>query len=212
MAVTPAGAEVSSVVATNWKKIWKKKLQKQADKRYYTKKKSNAKYAKKTDLAATDAKLGGYYTKAEADAKYAPYPKTLRGTYLASTQAPGAGAFAFDTINYGATLNAAPTVVFVPGAGPADPNCTGSAAAPAAAAGYLCIYEGSSANTSGFTFASSAGATGVPSTFGIVVRFTANAAGLAASVGGWAVTPATGVTSDLKAPSPGGGGGGALLP
>ena len=44
MAVTPAGAEVSSAVATNWKKIWKKNLKPLADKRYYTKKQSDAKY------------------------------------------------------------------------------------------------------------------------------------------------------------------------
>ena len=37
MAVTPAGAEVSNAVATNWKKIWKKNLKPLADKRYYTK-------------------------------------------------------------------------------------------------------------------------------------------------------------------------------
>ena len=37
MAVTPAGAEVTNAVATNWKKIWKKNLRPLADKRYYTK-------------------------------------------------------------------------------------------------------------------------------------------------------------------------------
>ena len=47
MAVTPAGAEVSNAVATNWKKIWKKNLKPLADKRYYTKAKSDAKYQPK---------------------------------------------------------------------------------------------------------------------------------------------------------------------
>lgn len=85
MAVTPAGAEVSSAVATNWKKIWKKNLKPLADKRYYTKAQSDTKYSTKAETAAgdaasnaaTDSKLGGYYKKtdtysrAEADAKYA---------------------------------------------------------------------------------------------------------------------------------------------
>ena len=47
MAVTPAGAEVSTAVATSWKKIWKKNLRPLADKRYYTKAQSDAKYQPK---------------------------------------------------------------------------------------------------------------------------------------------------------------------
>lgn len=80
--VSPAGAEVSQFAATNWKKIWKKKLQPLADKRYYTKTASDAKYSTKAETSAafanyytkaqTDAALGGYYTKAQADAKYQP--------------------------------------------------------------------------------------------------------------------------------------------
>ena len=62
MAVTPAGAEVSNAVATNWKKIWNKELKPQADQRYYTKKKSNKRY----------------YTKSDSDAKYQPKGNRLR--------------------------------------------------------------------------------------------------------------------------------------
>lgn len=67
MAVTPAGAEVSSAVATNWKKIWKKNLKPLADRRYYTKKQSDAKYQPKGSYETA----GSGYTKAETDAKYA---------------------------------------------------------------------------------------------------------------------------------------------
>jgi hypothetical protein len=93
--ITPAGAEVSQFAATNWKKIWKKKLQPQADKRYYTKATSDARYVaagsvySKAEVEAklggyytkaqTDAALGGYYTKAQADAKYQPV-----GSYAAA--------------------------------------------------------------------------------------------------------------------------------
>jgi hypothetical protein len=81
MAVTPAGAEVSNAVATNWKKIWKKNLKPLADKRYYKKSQSDAKYATKSEMVAgdaasnatTDSKLSGYYKKAEIDAKLAPF-------------------------------------------------------------------------------------------------------------------------------------------
>ncbi len=55
MAVTPAGAEVAQMAATNWKKIWKQELQPQADKRYYKKKNADKKFAAKKDT----------YTKAE---------------------------------------------------------------------------------------------------------------------------------------------------
>ena len=49
--------------ATNWKKIWKNELKPLADKRYYTKKKSNARY----------------YTKDRADAKYAALARLHQG-------------------------------------------------------------------------------------------------------------------------------------
>lgn len=79
MAVTPAGAEVSQAVATNWKKIWKKNLRPLADRRYYTKAQSDTKYATKAESAAgdaasnaaTDSKLSSYYKKTESDARYA---------------------------------------------------------------------------------------------------------------------------------------------
>lgn len=91
MAVTPAGAEVSSAMATNWKKIWKKNLKPLADKRYYTKAQSDAKYSTKAESAAgdaaanaaTDSKLLGYYkktesySKSEIDAKLAPFVNSV---------------------------------------------------------------------------------------------------------------------------------------
>lgn len=216
MAVTPAGAQVSQAAAMSWKKIWKKELKPLAAKTFYTKKKSDRRYYTKAQSGAAFQPKGSYetagsgYTKAESDAKYAPYPTTLRGTYLASNNAAGAGEFAFSSIEFGATLTAAPTVVFVPSGGPANPSCTGTAAAPAAAAGFLCIYEGAANNASAFTFASATGSTGASSPFGIVVRFTSGAAGLSASLGGWALTPAGGVTGDVVAPK-GATGAGAIL-
>ena len=216
MAVTPAGAQVSSAVATNWKKIWKKNLKPLADKRYYTKAQSDAKYQPKGSYETagsgytkgeSDAKYsaaGSGYTKAESDAKYAPYPKTIRGTYMVSDTVPAAGNFAFSSISFATTLNSAPTVVFKPLGGPANPNCTGTALAPTAAPGFLCIYEGTAVNATDFTIANAAGV-GSSSPFGLVIRVTATAAGLSASLGGWAVTPANGVSATRPEPRQGSG-------
>jgi hypothetical protein len=71
LAVTPAGAEVSQSVATNWKKIWKKNLKPLADKRYYTKKKSNARYQPKGSYETA----GSGYSKAETYSKSETYSK-----------------------------------------------------------------------------------------------------------------------------------------
>ena len=70
LAVTPAGAEVSNAVATNWKKVWKKHLRPLADRRYYTKAQSDAKYQAKGNYETA----GSGYSKAESDARY--YTKT----------------------------------------------------------------------------------------------------------------------------------------
>ena len=68
-AVTPAAAAVADAAATNWKKVWKNDLKQFADKRYYTKKKSNKKYYTKDE---TSSMLGNYYTKAATDADLRP--------------------------------------------------------------------------------------------------------------------------------------------
>ncbi len=95
MAVTPAGAEVSNAVATNWKKIWKKNLKPLADRRYYTKAQSDTKYQPKGSYetagsgytkAESDARYsaaGSSYTKAEIDAKLAPFVNSVAATAAA---------------------------------------------------------------------------------------------------------------------------------
>ena len=128
---------------------------------------------------------------------------------MVSDIVPAAG-YVFSSISYGTTLNTAPTVIFKPLGGPANPNCTGTAAAPAAASGYLCIYEGTATNADSFTSANATGSVGVSSPFGLIIRFAAPAAGLSASLGGWAVTPANGVSSARPEPQPESGPGGVL--
>ena len=152
MAVTPAGAEVSSAVATNWKKIWKKNLKPLADKRYYTKAQSNTKYATKAESAdaaagattaanaSTDTKLADYYKKADGDAKYLPKRTLLTGVWASG--AITAGAQPVVAINFGATASAAPTAAVYRAPGSvANTQCPGSADAPDAAPGILCVYS-----------------------------------------------------------------------
>ena len=146
-AVAPAAAEDSAqFAATNWKKVWKNDLQQYADKRYYTKKKSDKKYATKTDLGnyytktQTDATYATkaltysktdsdakYYTKAQADAKYAPYPGLIRGSSML-IGAPRRAVRATAQISFGVSSSAAPTVRYAAVAIPCRPGVPGTRA------------------------------------------------------------------------------------
>jgi hypothetical protein len=203
MAVTPAGAEVAQSAATNWKKIWKKKLQPLADKRYYTKKQSDSTFARKTDLgnywtkAESDAKYqpkgnyalnGSSYTKAESDARYAPYPSVIRGTFI---EVENNATFASEDITFGVTLGALPNVNIIQPGGVVPANCAGgTVAAPNALPGNFCLFlrfnsaDNLSANTA--TLASGAG------TFGTILLATRGAAGYLEISGSWAVRPGPG--------------------
>ena len=151
MAVTPAGAEVSQAVATNWKKIWKKNLKPLADRRYYTKAQSDTKYQPKGSYetagsgytkAESDAKYAGAgssYSKAESDAKYQPQRALQLGQW--SLGAAPVGGQPLGAITFPEPVAAAPMVVILGVGAPATANCPGSAAAPDARAGYLCIYS-----------------------------------------------------------------------
>ena len=168
MAVTPAGAEVSSAVATNWKKIWKKNLKPLAQKSFYTKKQTKARFQPKGSYetagaaaaaqaaataaanAATDTKLGNYYTKAQDDSRFLPKRSVLTGTW-ASGAIPS-GSQPLVAFNYGAVLSAAATTVYVAPGSAATLQCPGTAAAPDAAAGVLCVYATQNLNFTGHYF------------------------------------------------------------
>jgi hypothetical protein len=146
------------------------------------------------DLSPTA--LGNYCTKAQSDAQYAPYPKTIRGTYILHDIAVAAGAATFTDISFGVTLSAAPTPVLMQLGGPANANCTGTAAAPQAAPGFLCLYESAEANYTAPTFFKSDATPGA-SAIGTALRIQATAPGVFASIGGWAVTPSGPITTTL---------------
>lgn len=229
--VTPAGAEVSQFAGTHWKKIWKKKLQPQADKRYYAKTASDSKYATKAETGAAlgnyytkvqaDAALGGYYTKAqsdaayatksqsytkvESDARYAPTPSLIRGTYDIIGYANAAGAELGENLTFGWTLPAAPIAHYI-NVGTAPPaGCSGSVEAPNAAPGHLCVFESTNVRGSARRTISASGSYGLASTFGAGVTATATVAGNVYVYGSWAVRPATAVgpqgAASLQAPA-----------
>ena len=209
-AVAPAAAEDSAqFAATNWKKVWKNDLQQYADKRYYTKKKSDKKYATKTTLgnyytkAQTDATYAtkaltyskadsdakyAYYTKAQADAKYAPYPSLIRGTIVPAC-APVRPASTLRSRS-GVTLSAAPTAHYIPlGGAPCRPAARAPPAAPNAACGHLCIFEACQRRHSGIVnrthAATRLGAVGTTA-FGVTAtRATRRRALPAARIGGF---------------------------
>jgi hypothetical protein len=206
--VTPAGAVVQDAAAAiNWKNIWQTQIKPRADKRYYTKKKANARFYTQVQAnslfetkAAHDASLlnyytkaqsdTNYYTKAQSDAKYAPaVPALIRGVTIQGTVAAGAGQQAAADISFGVTLSAAPTVHYIAIGSPVPPGCSGTAAAPNAQAGNLCIFEVFSSNNTGNLVVQPSGALGATAT-GALLFATSVAAGQMVITTSWAVRPA----------------------
>lgn len=209
LVVTPAGAQVAEAAATNWKKIWKKKLQPLADKRYYKKATSDAKYATKAETSAAfanyytmgqvDTKLGNYYTKAQSDAnyytkaqsdaRYAPYPAVIRGTYALGGTATAANQPFSDSIGFGVTLGAAPTVHYI-NAGTLPPaGCSGTVAAPDAAPGHLCVFESLGGNVTTRDIDNANGNHPLSSPFGANIWAYSTGAGPVFVYGSFAVRP-----------------------
>lgn len=201
LAVTPAGAEVSQFAATNWKKVWKKNLKPLADRRFYTKAQSDTKYQPKGSYetagsgyskAEADAKYaaaGSSYSKAESDAKYLPKQGLIRGQYdaIGVTNAPGD--WLGDNITFGVTLSAAPTTHYLIDDAAPTADCPGTAAAPDAAPGHLCLYEEQDINVgSRIIFNAATGGSGA-SVFGASMYVESAAAGDVFVYGSWAVRP-----------------------
>ncbi|WP_416954131.1 hypothetical protein ACNKF0_17415 [Nocardioides sp. T5] len=217
MAVTPAGAEISSAVATNWKKIWNKELKPQADKRYYTKKKSDNRFQPKGSYetagsgytkaetysrAEADAKYqpkgnyalnGSSYTKAESDGKYVASNALVRGTYLVI----GDSSFQSMSGSFGVSFASAPTVHLIPSGGLVPNGCSGTPSAPNAAPGNLCIFETGRVNVSSVIVANAAGSGNTADPFGFFIQVAkGGGAGFGYSRGSWAARPpAAGIVS-----------------
>ena len=77
-----------------------------------------------------------------------PTGATLRGVYDVTFTATAVSQFDTDAFNYGIPLASAPAANFVASGDTPPTPCTGTAAAPEAAPGHLCVYE---ASGSGYT-------------------------------------------------------------
>ncbi len=191
MAVTPAGAEVSNAVATNWKKIWKKNLKPLADKRYYTKAQSDTKYSTKAETAAgdaasqaaanaaTDAKLGGYYKKTETvlegrvrrevrSPRPSVDPRRLLRRATRSTSMFGSGSISLRR----APSPSAPATHYIRDRRPAPGRLLGHRRAPDASPGHLCVFETAADNDSAATVDRSTGAHRPADAFGVTLDAT----------------------------------------
>ncbi len=121
-----------------------------------------------------------------------PSGKSLQGTWAAGSQATGNSNATLAAISFPYPLESNPTAQLVPPGGPATAQCPGTASAPTATAGFLCVYISDRANNNGTpAFCSPTGggcnATTARKT-GTVVEVFSAAAGLYYAYGTWAVT------------------------
>ncbi len=118
-----------------------------------------------------------------------PSGKTLRGTYFVTRDDPGAGEELATGVSFGLRIATNPTPDFVARGTTPPTECPGTATAPAAQPGHVCVYEVWSLNASG-------GGVCTPQTcsatktseFGVLVYTSASGTGRAQSAGVWAVT------------------------
>jgi hypothetical protein len=115
-----------------------------------------------------------------------PAGQTVRGVYVLGAPA-GAGP-AEAAIDFPFALASAPAARWIARGAAGGAECPGSAAAPAAAAGHLCIYEDASAGAALRTvFHPGTGADGAAA-FGAGLRLAPEGAEAVRSSGSWAVT------------------------
>ncbi|WP_162599833.1 hypothetical protein [Nocardioides solisilvae] len=237
VALTPAGAslqdQVGAAAQQNWSKVWRQKIRPRADRRYYTKAQakdrfaeeddvwtkaeSDAKYATKTDTwtrAESDAKYAtkaDTWTRAESDAKYQTKPAVYRGNYVLS--GVGAGALVMDALSYGVTLAAPPAAHYIRTGDPVPAGCSGTAAAPNAEPGHLCVFESTAFNMQPNRYVSNlAFATNTATQTGANIYGFVAAAGNGYFAGTWAMRPGGTATATSGAAAPRFSGLGAEVP
>lgn len=198
VAVTPAGAVVQDQAADGWGKIWKKKLQPKADKRYWTKAQADAKYAGRTSSYTkpeSDARYytrtesdGKYYSKTDADAKYQAKQQTYRGQYMMGGN--GAGTLLASDISFGVTLAEPPQAHYIQEGTAVPAGCTGTASSPGADPGHLCVFEADASNVQNVRRVTNQAYTLDTATpVGAYLWGYVNAAGIGYAAGSWAMQP-----------------------
>jgi hypothetical protein len=121
-----------------------------------------------------------------------PHGQTLRGVLNIDTVAAGANQVEGSSISFALQTASAPTVQIVGVGGPTTAACGGSVAHPAAAAGFMCVYESAQSNVASVDICSAAGCGATPGAdpFGAEVSVHSAGTGRFALNGTWAVTGA----------------------
>jgi hypothetical protein len=120
-----------------------------------------------------------------------PTGQTLRGVYRAAGGQTGtpAGTLAADTVTFAMPLTFSPAAHLVLAGAEPPTQCPGSAAAPAAAPGNLCVYEAVDVNATGQALVDpSTNLLGEASRYGATVQAVSSDVGYFVSTGTWAVT------------------------
>ncbi len=200
----------------NWGKVWKKEIRPKADQRYYQKAAADARFEakgwgySKSESDARYAATGSSYSKSESDARYAPQQKLYRGTYFAGGNGGASTLISGGGISFGVTFSAAPVAHYITFGSPVPAGCSGTAAAPNAEPGHLCVFETlvSNMGANRGTLNSGGGLGSTPFGAG-VFGFTA-AAGQGFMLGTWAARPVAVLAQsvavkggDFKAPGQG---------
>ncbi len=117
-----------------------------------------------------------------------PSGATLRGAYALFGNADGPSDFAGGSISFGFVLASAPMAHFIALSGTAGPDCPGTASAPAAKPGHLCVYEGQNINTAGLAIGDLLSGSSSIRPFGASIVARSSGIGTFLTRGSWAVT------------------------
>lgn len=197
---TPAGA----LAKENWSKIWKKQIMPKADRRYYTKRQSNGRFVTSGDA---DAKYysrtesdGRFLAKTDADAQYQPRQAVYRGNFMMGSQ--GAGTLMSADISFGVTLTAPPTAHYIQEGAAVPAGCSGTATAPNADPGHLCVFEADSGNAApGRRVTNLAYTVNTATPVGGYLWGYVQGAGVGFAAGSWAMRPSGALASGSATPS-----------
>jgi hypothetical protein len=150
------------------------------------------------------AKLNADRLDGKDSTAFAPYPKVIRGSYAMGTQAATSGSTVMADISFGWTLPSAPTTHYIEIGDPNPPACPGSATAPNAKPGHLCIFErtvfGAGFSNIGACDGTGGNCPGADKTGAILYGYTTST-GTAQVLGSWAVRPAGKVSAAKMRPS-----------
>jgi hypothetical protein len=117
-----------------------------------------------------------------------PSGKTIRGNF-ATAGGADSGALAYEGISFGFSLASAPTAHYIAAGVTPPAECPGTSAAPAAAAGHLCVYEGGNFGTISSRDICSGNSCGLATNrWGAWVRIASGGTTLFGVRGTWAVT------------------------